>query len=455
MAVFKLDNLSELVDAALDIETVDAEKLRALLDAQYAVDVADVLERLDEHERLTVFQLLDPDLAAEVLDELGTFATRHLLDNLPDAQIIDLLSRMPMDDVAEILAEDVPGRRDELLVMLPSEVVAEISGLLDFPPQSAGRLMVRKFVRIDKNLTNDEALAHLRRVDSKVETLHDVYVLNGGSRLEGVCSVRELINMRPDQRVSDIMTTEVISITPDVDQEKAARLLGRYDLLALPVVSEDGRMLGIITVDDAIDVLAQENTEDLLRFGGVAGDANDQPYFTIPILRVIRTRFVWLLLLFLADTFTGNVLRVFDQQLAAVVALSFYIPLLIGTGGNAGAQTVSTIIRGLAVGDVQFRDTLRVLRREIVSGALLGTMLGLVAGFRAYLWDNDSQIAIIVGVTVLVVCTWANTIASLIPLVAKRLNIDPAVVSAPMITTLVDATGLFIYLSIATALLGL
>jgi magnesium transporter len=213
-------------------------------------------------------------------------------------------------------------------------------------------------------------------------------------------------------------------------------------------------MLGIITVDDAIDVLAQENTEDILRFGGVSGDAADQPYFTVPIFRVVRQRFVWLLLLFLADTLTGNVLRIFEGELAAITALAFYIPLLIGTGGNTGSQTVSIIVRGLAVSDIRLSDTFRVLRRELVSGLILGTMLGIVALGRAYLWDNSVSLALVVGLTVIVVCAWSNIIASLIPLVARRSGIDPAIISAPLITSLVDASGLFIYLMIAKLLLN-
>jgi magnesium transporter len=327
--------------------------------------------------------------------------------------------------------------------------------LFDFPAQSTGRLMTRKFAKVDPDMVREEILAHLRRVDAKLETMSDMYILDKDNKLEGVISLREAINMKPHQRVKDIMTTEVISIAPDLDQEKAARMFSRYDLLALPVVQPDGRMLGIITVDDAMDVLTQENTEDILKFGGITGEVNDQPYFTVPILRVIRHRFVWLLLLFLADTLTGNVLRIFESELSSVVALSFYIPLLIGTGGNTGAQTVSTIIRGLAIGDIQFRDMFRVIQREMFSGLILGGTLGVIAAGRAFLWDGNVLLATVIGLTVLVVCAWANTIGSLIPLVAKRIGIDPAVVSAPMISTLVDATGLFIYFTIAKLILSL
>ena len=215
-------------------------------------------------------------------------------------------------------------------------------------------------------------------------------------------------------------------------------------------------MLGIVTVDDVIDVLVSEGTEDVLRFAGIeSGPELDQPYFSVPLLRVVRRRVGWLLLLFLAETFTGSVLRLFESELARVVALSFFIPLLIGTGGNTGAQTVSTLIRGLALGEIRPRDAWHVVLRELWSGLLLGLILGSVAFGRALLWGSSYPLAAVVGLTIIAICTWANTIGSLIPLVAQKIGIDPAVVSAPLITTLVDATGLAIYLLIAKLLLGL
>jgi magnesium transporter len=245
-------------------------------------------------------------------------------------------------------------------------------------------------------------------------------------------------------------------VTPDVDQEEVARRVSRYDFLALPVVSADGVMLGIITVDDVIDVLVQEDTEDVLRFGGVeGGGAQDGPYFATPILRVVRRRVGWLLLLFVAETATGSVLRFFESELAQVVALSFFIPLLIGTGGNTGAQTVSTLIRGLALGDVRLRDAWRVIGRELSSGLVLGLLLGTFSTGRALLWGTSLPLAIVVGLSIVAICTWANTLGALVPLAAQRFKIDPSLVSAPLITTLVDATGLAIYMLIAKAILGL
>lgn len=441
------------------IESNNLESIRDLLNEQHAADLADVLERVDHDNLHRIFQLLTPELQAEVLTEISSEDTRELLTRLPTDVVGDLLEQLPMDEVAVILTDDVPERQEELLAAMDAEDAAEVSRILQYPAQSAGAMMTEKFVRLTQNMTAADILAHLRKVDDEVETVTDLYILNGsnGSRLIGVVSLREVLRQPPTTRVGDFMVRDVISVPPTMDQEQVAQLVSRYDFLAMPVVDEKGRMLGIITVDDIIDVLVEENTEDALRFAGVesGGGSFDQPYFTVGIPTVIRRRVGWLLLLFVAETFTGSVLRLFESELGQVVALSFFIPLLIGTGGNTGAQTVSTIIRALALREIRLRDTWRVIVRELGSGFLLGLVLGIFGCIRALLWGTEPMLAVVVGISVLTICTWSNTIGSLIPLVASRLKIDPAIVSAPLITTLVDATGLFIYLTIARVLLGL
>ena len=254
------------------------------------------------------------------------------------------------------------------------------------------------------------------------------------------------------------MTREIVSARADTPQDEVARLVSKYSFNALPIVDAQNRILGIVTVDDVVDVLVAGETEAMLRMGGVAAaeDASgSMTYFGTSIFRVVRMRFGWLLLLFVAGTLTGNVLRHFEGEMAKVIALSFFIPLIIGTGGNAGSQTVSTIIRALALGQVRLRDARRVLLREMAAGLLLGTLLCIFAIVRALLWKSGWQLSLVVGLTILSVCLWANIIAALVPMLAQKLKIDPTVVSAPMITTLVDATGLAIYLLIAKAVLDL
>lgn len=447
-----LDRLEPQVCEALEAGQLDS--LQAILAEQHPADIADVMERLNPEQQYQVFQLVDAERQPELLDRLGGRATRELLTQLPIELVGELLNELPMDDAVEILVEDVPELREQILEAMEAEDAAEVQRLLQYPPYSAGLLMTEQYVHIRRDWTAAQTLDHLRRVDEEVETVNDLYVLDRQRKLIGVLSLRELLRQPAEARVEDFMETEVVSVQPEADQETVARLVSHYDFLAVPVVDENQVLLGIITVDDIIDVLIEENTEDLLRFGAVESTGVDQPYFTVPLFQVLRNRFGWLLLLMVADTLTGTVLRMFDSQLAAVVQLSFYIPLLIGTGGNTGSQTVSTIIRGLAVHDIRFSDMFRVIQRELLGGILLGLALSVVAAARAYVWDGDLQLALTVGLSVIAICTWANIMGALIPMVAHRVGIDAAVVSAPMISTLVDATGLFIYLTIAGLILS-
>lgn len=424
-------------------------RLRVLLAQHHPADLADLLERLEPAQLFQIFRLLEDELAAGVLDEIGGDATRTLLKRLPVDAAGELLGRLPMDDAAEILAEDVPEQQDALLAAMDRHKAAGVRRLLRYPADSAGRLMTEQFVSLQPQMSAATALAQVRRMDDEAETVSELYVQDEAGRLLGVLSLRELINLPAEAPVAEHMTTRFVSVHPETDQEQAAREVAQYDILAIPVVDHGRRLLGIITIDDIIDVLVEENSEDILRFGAVEGGNVGQPYFTVPLLRVLRNRFGWLLLLMVADTLTGAVLRQFSVRLATVVQLSFYIPLLIGTGGNTGAQTVSTIIRGLALRDIRPGDLRRVLRRELVGGLLLGLALSLVGATRAWLWDGDLRLSLVIGLAIIAICTWANIMGSLIPMLANRFGIDAAVVSAPMISTLVDASGLFIYLSIA------
>jgi magnesium transporter len=258
-----------------------------------------------------------------------------------------------------------------------------------------------------------------------------------------------------EKPVTEVMRRKPVTVNALDDQEAVAKKIAKYNLLAVPVLEKDGSLVGFVTVDDVIDVLVEEQTEDLLRMAGVEPGALDKPYFDNPILRVVRKRIGWLLLLFVAEMFTGTVLRHYESELAAMVALSFFIPLLIGTGGNAGSQTVTTIIRSLALGEIRLRQFGRVLAREMSIGVMIGVLVGSVAFFRTLLWGQQTPMAFTVAFTVLVICTWSTTVGSLIPIVAERFGVDPAVLSAPLITTLVDATGLIIYFSIAKVILHL
>ncbi len=446
--------LEESVRAAL-LKATEPALVKAL-EGHHPADLAEVMERLINEDAIRVFRALDSERAAEVLDELDQQKARYLLDNEVPERIAALLDLLPMDDAAGVLAESATPERQEVLLSqwTDQEDADEVRELLSYPKSSAGRLMTEKFMRLTPDLTVEEAFAAVRQADAEVETFSDLYVMEG-QHLVGVLSLRDLVQAKSEQRLTDVMTRDIVSVKVDTDQEEVARLISRYDFLAMPVLHSDGTMAGIVTVDDIVDVLTEEQTEDTLKQSGISAEPGviNAPYFSVPIWRVVKSRVGWLVLLFVAETATGAVLRHFEDELAKVVALSFFVPLLIGTGGNTGAQTVSTIIRGIALREIQGRDTGRVLVRELISGVLLGILLGLIAFGRAMLWGSGVQLSLVVALSILAICTWANTIGSLIPLAANKLKIDPALVSAPLITTLVDATGLVIYLSIAHKLL--
>jgi magnesium transporter len=453
------DDLEEKVREFFADESLTEEAritaLKTLLEDQYSQDIADILERLsNDDERYILFNVLTPDTAAEVLDEVGGYTSHLLLSRLPAQRAASLLSRMPMDDLVEMLADDIPERQEEILANMHPATAQDIRDLMTYPPDSAGRLMTRKFVRVNQDMTAAEILALIRRTNDRYETVTDIYVLDPANRLIGVASLRDVINVRAGEQIRDFMEKDPTTVLPTEKAETAARMLGRYDFLALPVVTPDDKMLGIITVDDAIDVLTQAQTEDLLGIGGMGGESAGEPYFSVPMFQVIRQRFVWLVFLFVAGFITSHVLSVFQNELETVVALTFYIPLLIGTGGNTGSQTVSMVIRGMTTNDIRQSDIWRVVRRELVSGVILGLMLGAVALLRVILSDGvSSAMPLVVAVAVVTVCAWSNVIASVIPLLAKRFKIDPAMISAPLISTTVDATGLLIYIGVAKLLL--
>jgi magnesium transporter len=304
-------------------------------------------------------------------------------------------------------------------------------------------------------MTVADALKHIRAVAREKESIYACYVLDPGTdRLIGAVSLRDLVMAELETPLSAVMRRRPVTVNALDDQEAVAQKIGKYNLLAVPVLEEDGSVVGFVTVDDVIDVLIEEQTEDILRMAGVEPGALDKPYFDNPILRVVRKRIGWLLMLFVAGTLTSAVLHRFENELAAVVALSFFIPLLIGTGGNAGAQTVMTVIRSLALGELGVRHAWKVVAREATTGVLVGLMVAPVAFGQALLWKVPIELALTVSVTMLAICVWSTSVGSIVPIVAQRFGVDPALLSAPLITTLVDATGLIIYFTIAKVILN-
>jgi magnesium transporter len=325
---------------------------------------------------------------------------------------------------------------------------------LSLDPSAVGRYATPKVWRCDRGARVRDALARLHEGREEIEVAQNLYVTED-ERLVGVAPLRAIAVAEPDQPIEAIMTRDVLSVAEDAGVGDAAEIIQTHNFLSLPVVDHERKLVGAVRVDDLLDAALSRLGTGFLNQGGIAGKiAAQTPYFQLPMFRAVRSRITWLTLLFVAETATGTVLRHFEDELARVVALSFFIPLLIGTGGNAGWQTVSTVIRALALGEVRTRDAIRVVLKELSTGLLLGLLLGGIAFGRALLWGVHTDLATCVGLTVLIVCTWANTVGALIPIGAEAVGIDPTVISAPLITTLVDASGLFIYLSVAKVLIA-
>ncbi|MBC3193037.1 magnesium transporter [Pseudonocardia sp. C8] len=373
-----------------------------------------------------------------------------MLDGMREETVTELVEGLDPDDRVHLLGEMPASVAHRVLAGLDPQRRRATAALLGYPAGSAGRLMTPEVVSLHAGGTVTDALARVRRAGRGAKTVYTLPVVGPGRRVEGVVTLRELVLSPPDTPLDELVDTDAPWVRATDDGEEAARLLGDSDRIALPVVDGERRLLGLLTIDDAVSELERAESEDVARQAGAAPWAGH--YMTAGVLSLARSRIVWLLLLLVAATLTVNVLQYFEDTLARVTALALFVPLLIGTGGNAGSQAATASVRALAVGEVRPSDVLAVMWREARVGAALGTMLavaGLVIGTALV----GAEIALVVGVSLVAICAWAATIGATMPLVARRLGIDPAVVSAPAVTTLVDATGLVIYFTVAQLVL--
>jgi magnesium transporter len=365
-------------------------------------------------------------------------------------QVRNLVEEMDPDDRARLIDEVPAGVARQLMAGISADEQEMTRRLLGYPDESAGRIMSPEFVHLRAPDTVDAAMARVRAQGADAETIYALPVTDEEWHLVGVVSLRDLILADAEQRVGQLMTSDVIRVRVDTDQEVAARLMQEADLIALPVVDFEDRLVGVITVDDAMEILEEEESEDIARGGG--SNPLDRPYLANPVWRVVRARLPWLAILMVPATLTAVVLAGFEDTLESVAKLAWFVPLLIGTGGNAGSQAATTVVRALALGEVRFRDLPRVAGREILTGALIGLGLGVVTFFVAWaLFDVD--LAWVLAIALALIVTWATLVAALLPLLAKRFGADPALVSTPFATVIIDATALVIYLGIAQLIL--
>jgi len=443
--------LLERIHTRLDESMVGISHVVADLES---ADLADLINQLTLAEAATVVSMLPAARVIALFDDPTMHRRAAILEKLDPPRAAEVLSGLSADERTDVVQKMGYHGRHLVLPRLTGEVRSELEGLLQYPAHTAGGIMTTEFVQLNPGMTVREALKHIRTVAREKESIYACYVMQPGTgHLLGAVSLRDLVMGELETPVIDVMRKKPVTVKALDDQEEVAKKISKYNLLAVPVLEKDGNVVGFVTVDDVVDVLIEEGTEDILRMAGVEPGALDKPYFSNPILQVVRKRIGWLLLLFVAGTLTSAVLHRFEDELAAVVALAFFIPLLIGTGGNAGAQTVMTVIRSLSLGEVKVQHAWRVVLREATTGLVVGLMVATVAFGQALLWKAPLPLALTVSVTMLAICVWSTTVGSLIPIAAERVGVDPAVLSAPMITTLVDATGLVIYFTIAKIIL--
>ena len=431
----------------------ERDGVRGLADRIGPSEWADLVPMLEPNEVAVLFHWLPDEEIPEVLAELSPTDAATILRTLTRPEAATILEEMDPDDAVDVVerlpAEDVR----EILVRMRPEEASELRDLSSYSAESAGGIMTPAYVAVNADATAEAAIAAIRQLVDDAETVNYVYVIGDDHQLLGVLSLYRLLLSPGVTPVRQLMAPSTVRVRADADREVAARLLTDRNLLAIPVVDENDRILGIITEDDVADVLEAEVTEDIERLGG--SEPLNAPYRSSGVFLLFRKRVVWLLLLFVAEAYTGTVLRDFEDELTQVVALSFFIPLLIGTGGNMGSQTVTLVVRAMALGEVTLRDVGWIIFKEMRVGLALGAVMAVVAFGRAWLLGVGTDVGEVVALTILAICLWSATVAAALPLVLRAFRIDPAVVSAPLITTLVDGTGLIIYFTIARIVLSL
>ena len=415
---------------------------------------------LSPQERLEGFRYLSQTGAEEFFFSLSSRDQAELILTLPREERRIWLRILPPDDVADLIQHVPVEHQEELLVLLDNATLREVRALLAYAEDQAGGLMNPRFARVRPDMTVDEAIAYIRKQTREyLHSLYYIYVLNEQQHLEGVVSLWELIKSTPDKTVRDVMTREVITVPESQDQEMLSKLFSESGLIAIPVVDADGCMKGIITVDDIVQVVQEEATEDIQKLGGM--EALDAPYLQVNLWEMIKKRAGWLVVLFLGEMLTATAMSFFEDEIARAVVLALFIPLIISSGGNSGSQATTLVIRALALDQIRLRDWWRVVRREILTGIALGTVLGSIGFMRIILWqwvkpiygEHYVLVALTVFGSLIGVVTFGTLMGSFLPFILKKLGFDPASASAPFVATLVDVSGLVIYFTVASTIL--
>lgn len=427
-------------------------KMREWMSELNVADIAAMIEELEEEEMLKVFRILPKDMAADIFSYLPIEVEQYIITSLSEREAARIIDNLMADDAADFLEEMPANIVKKLLINASPETRRDINHLLRYPEDSAGSIMTVEFVDLKESQTVTQAIERIRKLGVDSETINICYVLDNQRKLKGTIALRYLLLNNPDNKIGDIMHENVISIHTLMDQEEVARQFQKYDFTAMPVVDNEDRLVGIITVDDVVDILQEEATEDIEKMAAIV--PSDKPYMKTGVFEIWKKRIPWLLFLMISATFTGKIIASFEEALSVYVVLTTFIPMLMDTGGNAGGQASVTIIRGLSLKEIEFSDYLKVLWKEMRVAVLCGLTLAAANFLKLMFIDRVSlMVSAVVCLTLVIAVFLAKVVGSMLPMAAKKLGFDPAVMASPFITTIVDALSLLVYFRIATLLL--
>lgn len=433
--------------------------LKDILSTMNAYDIAVLLEDMHDSKIQLLFRMLPKELAADVFVEMDEETQEFLIKGFSDAELKEVIGELSADDAVDIIEEMPANVVKRILRQADPETRKQINELLKYPDDCAGSIMTTEFVSLRPNMTVEEAIKRIRRTGVDKETIYTCYVVASDGKLIGITTIKDLLLAEEDEVIESLMETNVISVGTLDDQELVAQTINNYDFLALPVVDTENRLVGIVTIDDAVDVMVEETTEDIQKMAAIG--STDKPYTRVGVFETLWHRVPWLLLLMISSTFTGIIIAGYEERLAGSLILTAFIPMLMGTGGNAGSQSSVTIIRSLSLDEIEFKDIFWVMFKECRVSILCGIILGAVNFGKILLIDgwmlhNDEitvWISLVVSLTLVVTIIVAKIIGCSLPMIAKKLHLDPAVMASPFITTIVDVVSLLVYFWIATSIL--
>ncbi len=457
----EINNANLVEEALLLLEEKKFAALRTLLEEQNPADINDIIDELTDEKSFLIYRLLPKELASEVFVEMDSNKQEYLINFFSDSQLKDVFDELYYDDTADIIEEMPASVVKRILRVVSPDMRKTVNELLKYPEDSAGSIMTTEFVRLKKSFTVKDSLEIIRSVGVNKETIYTCYVTDDKNHLIGIVTAKDLLLSDLDKSIDEIMEENVIYVNTLEDTEQVVLMFGKYDFLALPVVDKENRLVGIITVDDAFDVMQEETEEDFSKISAIT--PNDTEYLKTSVFRLWASRIPWLMILMISATFTGMIISKFENALSVLPILTAFIPMLMGTGGNAGSQASVTVIRGLSLGQIEFKDFLKVLWKECRVSLLCGVVLAIASILKVMLVDNLLMnnpevtifVAIVVGLTLLATIVSAKLIGCALPLIAKKIGLDPAVMASPLITTLIDTVSLLVYFYFATVILNI